>query len=184
MFKETGRRKPVFGNAGQEYDMSEQKNQNAMNMGEVIKFLIAGGVCFVVQTVALVLLRDVLGIPTLVAFPIAFLIAMVVNYIMSVLWIWPSAKDSGLETKIGFLVSSIIGLLINELVMWLMGLIFGEDQVLFTVFGWNFSMYLFNECVATAIAMIWNFFTKRAILQSSLIKKWTDKLSAGQKNSK
>ena len=63
-----------------------EKKENS-RLGEVIKFLISGGICFLVQFFLLVLLRDTVGMDTLIALPIAFLVAVVVNYILSVLWI-------------------------------------------------------------------------------------------------
>lgn len=139
--------------------------------GEVLKFLISGGICWVVQTVILALLRDGLGLDTLVALALAFLAATVVNYLLAVLWIWPSAKGSGSTVRLGFLITSLIGLLLNELLMWVFRLVFGENPVLFTVFGYDIKQYLVNMCVVTLLVMIWNFFTKRAILQSGLIQK-------------
>ncbi len=147
-------------------------NQKESRLGEVLKFLVSGGICFLIQFALLVALRDGVGLSTLVALPIAFLAAVIANYILSVLWIWPSAKGSNTAAKIGFLVTSVIGLLLNELLMWILGLIFGEDQVLFTVLGKDVSMYMINACVTTVIVMFWNFFTKRAMLQSGLLQRW------------
>ena len=84
----------------------------------------------------------------------------------------------GTEVKIGFLVTSFIALLLNELLVWLLGLIFGEDPVLFTVMGREVRIYMINACVTTVLVMFWNFFTKRAILQSSLIQKLMKKGAA------
>jgi hypothetical protein len=56
--------------------------------------------------------------------------------------------------------------------MWLFRVTLGEDQVLFSVLGKNVSMYMINACVTTVLVMFWNFFTKRAILQSRLLQKW------------
>ena len=149
--------------------------KNESRFGEVLKFLVSGGICWVVQTVFLVLLRDRLGLDTLIALPIAFLLATVANYLLAVFWIWPSAKGSDNTVKLGFLITSLIGLLLNELLMWIFRLVFGEDQVLFTVFGFEVRQYLINMCIVTALVMIWNYFTKRAILQSGLIRKLTRK---------
>ena len=148
------------------------KKIDESRFGELIKFLVSGGICFLVQFGLLVVLRDGAGLDTLVALPLAFFVSMVVNYILCVLWIWPSAKGSDAAAKIGFLVTSVIGLAWNELLMWIFRLIFGEEQVLFTILGRNVSMYMVNACITTILVMFWNFFTKRAILQSRLLKKW------------
>ena len=153
--------------------MSENRS---VRWDEVMKFLISGGVCFLIQFGLLVLLRDGAGLDTLIALPIAFLFATVANYLFSVLWIWPSAKDSNTTAKIGFLVTSVLGLLWNELLMWIFRMIFGEEQVLFTILGKDVSMYMVNACITTILVMFWNFFTKRAVLQSKLLQKWADRL--------
>lgn len=152
---------------------TSEKKEN--RLGEIVKFLVSGGICWVVQTVFLALLRDGLGLDTLIALAIAFLLATVANYLLAVLWIWPSAKGSGSAVRLGFLITSLIGLFLNELLMWIFRLVFGEDQVLFTVFGYDVRQYLINMCIVTLLVMIWNFFTKRAILQSNLIQRLTGK---------
>ncbi len=154
--------------------MSQSANREN-KLGEIIKFLVSGGICWVVQTVFLVLLRDGLGMDTLAALAIAFLLATAANYLLAVLWIWPGAKGSDNTVKLGFLVTSLIGLLLNELLMWIFRLLFGEDQILLTLFGYQIRQYLINMCIVTLLVMIWNYFTKRAILQSNLIQKLTGK---------
>ena len=155
--------------------MSAEKNPR---LSEVIKFLISGGICFLIKLVCSVALRFSLGQDTWLSVLLAEVVAIAANYVLCVLWIWPSAKGSSAVTKIGFVVTSLIGLLLNELLMWLFRLIFGEEQVLFTVFGRNVSMYLVNVCLTTGIVLFWNFFTKRAVLQSRLLQKWAAKRGA------
>ncbi|MBO6093066.1 MAG: GtrA family protein [Oscillospiraceae bacterium] len=149
------------------------KKEKAPQLSEVIKFLISGGICFLIQQALTIFFRSGVGLATWLAFFLAFLVAAAANYILSVLWIWPSAKGSNTAAKIGFLITSLIGLGLNELIIWILRLAFGEDQILFTVFGKDVLMYMINTCISTVLVMIWNFFTKRAILQSSLLQKWT-----------
>ncbi|MBQ9211759.1 MAG: GtrA family protein [Clostridia bacterium] len=146
--------------------------KSSSRWSEVFKFLVSGGICFLIQFGLLVLLRDGAGLDTLIALPIAFLVATVANYIFSVLWIWPSAKDSNTAAKAGFLITSLLGLAWNELLMWIFRLIFGEEQVLFTILGKDVSMYMVNACITTVLVMFWNFFTKRAVLQSKLLSRF------------
>lgn len=152
--------------------MNGEKNPR---VSEVVKFLISGGICFLIKLVCSVALRFSLGQDTWLSVLLAELVAIAANYVLCVFWIWPSAKDSSAVTKIGFVVTSLIGLLLNELLMWLFRLILGEEQVLFTVFGRNITMYMVNICITTALVLFWNFFTKRAVLQSRLLQKWAAK---------
>ena len=143
--------------------------------GELIKFLIAGGICFLVKLVCSVALRFGSGQETWLSVLLAELVAITVNYVLCILWIWPGTGENGPLTKIGFLVTSLIGLLWNELLMLLLGKIFGESQVLLTLAGKNITMYMVNVCITTGVVMFWNFFTKRAVLNSDLLKKWAKK---------
>lgn len=155
--------------------MSEDAKKSS-RMGEIIRFVITGGVCFMVEFVVLVLLVDTLHWDTLVATPLAFLISVVVNYLMCMAWVFEGTKDAGLAAKVGFAVTSVIGLLLNELLMLLFRVTLGETTDLFTVFGFTVTMYMVNKCLATLVVMVWNYFTKRAVLQSGVIRNLTQRL--------
>ena len=150
--------------------------KNESRFGEVLKFLISGGICFLIKLICSVALRFGLGHDTWLSVLLAEIVAIAANYILCVLWIWPGAKDNSAITKIGFLVTSLIGLVWNELLMMAFGAIFGETQILFTIFGKNISMYMVSVCITTIIVMFWNFFTKRAVLNSDLLKRWAKEL--------
>lgn len=153
--------------------------KNESRFGEVLKFLISGGICFLIKLVCSVALRFGLGHDTWLSVLLAEIVAIAANYVLCVLWIWPGAKDNSAITKIGFLVTSLIGLVWNELLMMAFGAIFGETQVLFTIFGKNISMYMVSICITTIIVLFWNFFTKRAVLNSDLLQKWAGKMKKG-----
>ena len=146
----------------------EKKMKKNKRLLEAARFVITGGVCFLVEFIALVLLRDKAGLDTLIATPIAFLISVILNYILCVLWVF-DAKDQGNSAKAGFLVTSIMGLLLNEGLMYLFRVLFGEDTKILTVFGFTVTMYMVNKALATLLVMIWNYFTKRAILTKGLL---------------
>ena len=140
--------------------MEQQKGRTA----EVIRFALTGGVCFLVELAVLILLRGKLGIDTLIATPIAFLISVILNYLLCVVWVFRGTKNRGAGAKAGFLITSLIGLGLNELLMFLFRVMWGEDTVLFTVFSFAVSLYVLNKVLATCIVMVWNYFTKRYIL--------------------
>ena len=140
--------------------MEERKSRT----GEVIRFALTGGICFLVELAVLILLKGSLKIDTLIATPIAFLISVILNYLLCVVWVFRGAKNRGTGAKAGFLVTSLIGLGLNELLMLLFRLILGEDAVILTLGGREINMYVLNKCLATLIVMIWNYFSKRAVL--------------------
>ena len=139
----------------------EQKKSRA---AEVIRFALTGGVCFLVELAVLVLLKGSLGIDTLIATPIAFLVSVILNYLLCVVWVFRGTKNRGAGAKAGFLITSLIGLGLNELLMLLFRLILGEDAVILTLGSRTINMYVLNKCLATLIVMIWNYFSKRAVL--------------------
>ena len=139
----------------------EQKKSRA---AEIIRFALTGGVCFVVELAVLILLKGKFGVDTLIATPIAFLISVILNYLLCVVWVFRGAKNRGAGAKAGFLITSLIGLGLNEVLMLLFRLILGEDAVLLTIGSRTINMYVLNKCLATLIVMIWNYFSKRAVL--------------------
>ena len=142
------------------------KNNRLM---EGLRFIVTGGVCFLVEFAALVLLRDPCGLDTLISVPIAFLISVILNYLLCAKWVFSGAKEQGNTAKAGFLVTSVMGLFLNELLMFIFRNIFGEDTVILTVFGFSVTMYMLNKALSTGVVMVWNYFTKRAILKKGLL---------------
>ena len=134
---------------------------------EALRFIITGGVCFAVEFVCLVLLRDTAGLDTLIATPIAFLISVALNYLMCVKWVFQGVGEQKRAAQAGFLLTSVMGLLLNEGLMLLFRHLFGEDQALFSVFSFTVTMYMVNKVLATLLVMVWNYFTKRYILKSA-----------------
>ena len=143
-----------------------EKKEN--RVWEMLRFAISGGVCFLIELAALMLLRDRCGLDTLIATPIAFLISVVVNYLLCVRWVFHGAAEQKNAVKMGFLITSVAGLLLNEGLMYLFRLILGEDAVVLTVFSYAVKMVMINKALATLIVMIWNYFTKRLILRRSV----------------
>ena len=143
----------------------EARSAQGARLSEALRFAITGGVCFAVEFVSLVLLRDTIGLDTLVATPIAFTVSVIVNYLFCVKWVFPDAGKQGNKARIAFFVSSVMGLFLNEGLMWLFRVLFGEDTVVFTVFSLTVTMYMVNKVLATLIVMVWNYMTKRYILK-------------------
>ncbi len=134
-------------------------------LGEVLRFAVSGGVCFLIELAALMLLRDKCGLDTLIAVPIAFLISVAVNYLMCVRWVFTGAAEQKNAAKLGFLITSAAGLLLNELLMLLFRALFGEDAAVLTIFSFTVKTVMVNKALATLLVMIWNYFTKRLILR-------------------
>ena len=117
---------------------------------EVFRFLVLGGACFLLEYFLLYTLTGDGGLDPLVSAPIAFTVSLVVNYILCVYVVFHAEKQTGLQMAL-FVLTSLMGLGINQLVMWFFIDIMGI---------W----YMFAKVIASAIVMIWNYFTKRYVL--------------------
>ncbi len=85
---------------------------NKNRLMEGLRFIVTGGVCFLVELAILVLLRDTCGLDTLIAVPVAFLISVILNYLLCVKWVFSGADGQGHAVKAAFLVTSVMGLLV------------------------------------------------------------------------
>ena len=132
---------------------------------EIIKFGFTGGVCFLIEWLALTVMVEWLALDVNLATPLAFLISVVINYLLCVRWVFDGAKDGDRKAQIGFIVTSLLGLAINSLVMLVLGLLFDEHAVLLQAFGLTLKVYQVNKVVATLVVMVWNYFTKRWLLK-------------------
>lgn len=132
---------------------------------EILKFAFTGGVCFVIEYAALILLKELLHIPVVAATPVAFLISVVFNYLLCVKWVFDGAQEGSKKAQLGFLITSVMGLLLNWVIMWALTSLFGEDTLLFALFGIEIKVYMLNKVIATGLVMVWNYFTKRYVLK-------------------
>ena len=126
-------------------------------VNQIIRFGVTGGLAFVIDYGLLVFCTEVLGIHYLISSAIAFSIAVVFNYILSVRWVFDvreSAWDqAGKQARfVIFVVLSVIGLGLTELLMW-----FGTD-----VLG---IYYMVTKLGATGIVMVYNFVSRKVLLE-------------------
>lgn len=132
---------------------------------EIVKFVFTGGICFLIEYAALILLKEWLHLPVVAATPIAFLISVVFNYLLCVKWVFDGAKDGSRRAQVGFVITSGIGFFLNWLLMWALTALLGEDALLFAIFGVEIKVYMLNKIIATGLVMVWNYFTKRYLLK-------------------
>ena len=132
---------------------------------EILKFAFTGGICFVIEYAALILLKEWLHLPVVAATPIAFLISVIFNYLLCVKWVFSGAQEGSKKAQLGFLITSVMGLLLNWVIMWALTSLFGEDALLFALFGIEIKVYMLNKVIATGLVMVWNYFTKRYVLR-------------------
>lgn len=142
---------------------------------QFIKFGLVGGLCFVIDyAVGIALLNVIMAVTSQAHFEVAsvigsvngFIVSVIVNYILSFKYVFK--RKEGLNKKVeftAFLVLSVIGLLLNSLIIWFgVGPIYSSSNFLRKHVGYNL-MYTGVKIVATMIVMIYNFITRKIFLE-------------------
>lgn len=120
---------------------------------QLIKFGFVGGLCFIIDYGLLTLFTEVAGINYLISSAISFTISVLVNYLLSMRFVFEGREDVNRTSEmIIFVLLSIIGLGLNQLIMWLGVAIAGI-------------YYLITKIFATFLVMIYNFITRKLLLE-------------------
>lgn len=120
---------------------------------QIFKFIMVGGLAFVIDYLTLIICKEVFNLNVLVSAAIAFTVSVIFNYILSIKWVFDVDKSkSEKKNFVIFIVFSIIGLLLTELIMWV-----GTDILKVN--------YLLVKIIATAIVMVFNFVTRKLFLE-------------------
>ena len=120
---------------------------------QIFKFVIVGGIAFIIDYSIMVFCKEVLHLDVLLSAFFGFTISVIYNYIASVKWVFNVKEGSNKKKNfIIFIVFSVIGLGLTELIMW-----FGTDIIKIS--------YLIVKIIATIIVMIFNFVTRKIFLE-------------------
>ena len=129
-----------------------------MKVGETLilqlfKFGIVGIIAAFVDVGVLVILKELLQTDVLLASAISFCVSVTVNYILSMKFVFKSKKQSKVREFIIFVLLSIGGLGLNQLILWI-GVAFTSVY------------YLIIKILAMVIVPIYNFITRKIFLES------------------
>ena len=120
---------------------------------QLFKFGLVGGLCFVIDYGLMILLTEVCGILYLISSGISFTVSVIVNYLLSMHFVFEPKQDSGkINEFIMFIALSVIGLGINQLLMWIMV----DHMGIF---------YMISKIAVTFIVMVYNFITRKLLLE-------------------
>jgi len=115
---------------------------------EIFRFGVTGGVCFLIDYGTLYALTEFAGINYLWSSGISFTLSVIVNYFICVKWVFKEAGKQDTQSAVIFIGSSVVGLGINQFLMWF----FVEKLGIY---------YMIAKIFATLIVMVWNYIMKR-----------------------
>lgn len=120
---------------------------------QIIKFGFVGFLCFFIDYGIMVFLTEVVKIDYLISSGISFTVSVIVNYILSVTFVFETDKN---KNKFGefvvFVFLSVIGLGINEACMWFAVELLGIH-------------YMISKIGATAVVMVYNFISRKIFIE-------------------
>ena len=119
---------------------------------QLLRYTFVGGIAYAVDFGSLFFLTEVVKIHYLISAAIAFILGLLTNYTLSILWVFP--RRTLASKRMEFLVFAIIGLVglgLNEGIIW-----FFTDLVHFH--------YLMSKVISAVVVFFWNFFARKKIL--------------------
>lgn len=119
---------------------------------QIIKFGIVGGLAFLIDYSILYILTEFFGIYYLYSSIISFIVSVIFNYILSIKWVFDVSKKQTIKEFSTFIILSIIGLIINQVIMYIMV----EKANIW---------YMFSKIVSTIIVMVYNFITRKIFIE-------------------
>ena len=125
-----------------------QKNLIGGMRLELFRFCIVGGISFLLEYALLFCLTEFAGLYYLYSSAVAFVISLTVNYWLCLKFVFKVKKKQTPKQATIFIGSSVVGLGLNQLCMW----IFVELCGIY---------YMWAKILATLIVTAWNFVMKR-----------------------
>lgn len=123
-------------------------------IAQFMKFGIVGVIAFVIDYGVMISLTEVFGVPYLISTTISFVVSVIFNYFASMRFVFKRKDDMSRRREfIIFIVLSVCGLGINDLLMWLM-----VDSL--------YIDYRLSKIVVTVVVAVWNFVTRKIFLEA------------------
>lgn len=123
-------------------------------LAQLAKFGVVGVLATLIDFVVLIALTELGGWDPVLSAAVSFVVSVVFNYVASMRFVFTRRDDLGrAEELVIFVALSVVGLLINEALMWL-----GTSALSLN--------YVLVKVVATALVMLWNFCSRKRWLEA------------------
>ncbi len=130
--------------------------RTSQELRRILRFAIVGVSGTLLDFTLLVLCKELLGLATLLANPLAFVAGVINNFLLNRTWTYPESRSRSVWSQLGqFIVVSLGGVLLNT------GLVLLLEQPLGTLLHMPDSGYLPAKIIATGIVFFWNFYANR-----------------------
>lgn len=121
---------------------------------QFMKFGVVGVIAFVIDYGVMIALTELFGVPYLISTTVSFIVSVIFNYVASMRYVFKRKDDMSRRREfIIFVVLSVIGLGLNDLLMWIM-----VDHL--------FIDYRISKIVVTVIVAVWNFVSRKVFLEA------------------
>lgn len=129
-------------------------NKKIKPLLQFIKFGIIGVIATLIDYSVLIILREAFYVDVFIASTISFFVSLIFNYMANMKYVFINKKESMNKTRtiIAFILTSLVGLMINQLVMY----------ILINDF---YIHYILSKFFATIIVFMWNFFSKKLLIE-------------------
>ena len=119
---------------------------------QFVRYFFVGGFAFVVDFGLLYILTEYAGLHYLLSATLSFIAGLLVNYIISCLWVFNGSKfKNRLVAFLFFAAIGVVGLALNDTLIWLFTDCIGTH-------------YMFSKIVAAAMVYLWNFFARKYLV--------------------
>ena len=86
---------------------------------QILKFGVVGFLCFFIDYGIMVALTELCGISSVISSGISFSVSVIVNYILSMRFVFIGKEDmTKAQEMVIFVALSMIGLVMNQMIMW------------------------------------------------------------------
>ena len=128
---------------------------------QIFKFGIVGVICFIFEYIMYRLFKSFMSL--YIALVISFTLSTILNYLLSLKFVFDSKRTNKKKEFIVFVILSIGGLLLNEICMYL------GVEIIYAYIA-NFISKSFAEnysfkFITTGIVMVYNFITRKLFLE-------------------